>query len=209
MKAKKIVTMLLTLALLSASCVALGAGYTAGTYEATARGFGGDVKAVVTVDADKITDVALTGDQETPSIGGAALETLKEQILTAQGTEIDGVAGATVTTKAVKEAMKACIAAASGVKLTTSYKAGTYEAWAPGFGGRINAVVTVDETSIVDVVITGAGETPDIGAAALEIVKAQILEAQSTGVDGFTGATVSSAAARSAVAACIEQAIAE
>ena len=62
--------------------------------EAAMQGFGGDVKVSVTVDESAITDVAITGDSETPEVGGAALETLKQQILDAQSAEIDGVAGA-------------------------------------------------------------------------------------------------------------------
>ena len=36
--------------------------YTPGTYEGAAQGFGGEVTAKVTVDANAITDVVLTGD---------------------------------------------------------------------------------------------------------------------------------------------------
>lgn len=69
-------------------------------------GFGGEIKAVLTIDADgTILDVVLEGSDETPAIGGKALETLREQILSAQGADIDGVSGATLTSTGVKNAV--------------------------------------------------------------------------------------------------------
>ena len=69
-------------------------------------GFGGEIKAVLTIDADgTILDVVLEGSDETPAIGGKALETLREQILSAQSADIDGVSGATLTSTGVKNAV--------------------------------------------------------------------------------------------------------
>lgn len=109
MKMQRLVIILAMLAVLGSACTAFAEGDATGVYEAAAKGFGGEVKAVVTFDAGKIVDVALSGEQETENIGGVALETVKAQILEAQGVEIDGVAGATVTTAAAKEAVQACI----------------------------------------------------------------------------------------------------
>ena len=58
----------------------------------------------ITVDASSITDVKVEGADETPEVGGAALDTLAESIKTAGSAEIDGVAGATITSDAVKTA---------------------------------------------------------------------------------------------------------
>ena len=60
-----------------------------------------------------ITEVVIDASNETESIGGAALEELSKQVVAANGPAIDGVAGATVTTKAVRKA----VAAALGVEL--------------------------------------------------------------------------------------------
>lgn len=69
-------------------------------------GFGGEIKAVLTMDAGgTILDVVLEGSDETPAIGGKALETLREQILSAQSADIDGVSGATLTSTGVKNAV--------------------------------------------------------------------------------------------------------
>lgn len=75
------------------------------TLKGEAEGFGGTVTVELTVTDGSITDAVLTGDKETPDVGGAALDTLKEQIIAANGPEIDGVSGATVTSTAVKNAV--------------------------------------------------------------------------------------------------------
>ena len=87
--------------------------YTPGTYTGEADGFGGTVTVTVTVDANAITDVQVTGDSETPSVGGAALEELAAQIKE-KGAEIDGVSGATFTSEGVKAAASAALAQAMG-----------------------------------------------------------------------------------------------
>lgn len=85
--------------------------YKAGTYTGSAQGFGGSVVATVTVDDDNITDVTITGDSETPTIGGAALETLAANAKAA-GADMDGVSGATMTSNGAKEAVAAALAQA-------------------------------------------------------------------------------------------------
>ena len=87
--------------------------YTPGTYSAKAQGIG-EVLMKVTFDANSITDIELDVSGETENIGGAAADTLIEQILAAQSAEIDGVSGATVTTNAVKSCLESCIAQAKG-----------------------------------------------------------------------------------------------
>lgn len=103
------------LASLTAACGGGSNSTAAGvTKTGSAEGFGGAVTATLTVDANgTVTDCKLEGAQETESIGGAALEELSKQVVAANGPAIDGVAGATVTTKAVRKA----VAAALGVEL--------------------------------------------------------------------------------------------
>ncbi|MBQ1490727.1 MAG: FMN-binding protein, partial [Blautia sp.] len=87
---------------------------TPGEYTASAQGIG-NVTATVTIGEDgSIADVVLGLDEETPELGGAAGDTLKEAILAAQSADIDTVAGVTVTTEAVKAAVNACLAQAAG-----------------------------------------------------------------------------------------------
>jgi uncharacterized protein with FMN-binding domain len=95
----------------SASPGASGAGiYNPGTYSAKAQGYRGEVTVTLTVDGNNITDVSIDGSDETPEVGGAALDTLAENIKKANSDQIDGVSGATVTSDAVKEATAAALA---------------------------------------------------------------------------------------------------
>ena len=89
---------------------------------------------------------------------------------------------------------------------TGVYTAGTYVGEAPGIGGTITATVTVDETSILEVVLEGPAETPSIGGAALEALAPAFVEAQTNLVDAVGGATITSKGARDAVAAALKQA---
>ncbi|MGN0776600.1 MAG: FMN-binding protein, partial [Candidatus Ventricola sp.] len=97
------------LALVMALVLALtvAAAGMAETLTGEAEGFGGPIKAEVTVESGAITALTLTGDAETPAIGGAALETLTEAIVAAGGIDgVDGVAGATWTCNGAFAAIK-------------------------------------------------------------------------------------------------------
>ena len=74
----------------------------------TADGFGGTITAEVTVDeSGKITDLVLTGEDETPDIGGKALPELQKAIVAAGTVEgVDGVSGATYTSKGGFDAVR-------------------------------------------------------------------------------------------------------
>lgn len=99
----------------AASASSAAGGYTAGTYTATAQGINGDVTVTMTFDAEKITEVVIDASGETERIGGAAAEQLTTAIMDAQSSEVDAVAGATITSNAIKEAAGKCIAQAKGV----------------------------------------------------------------------------------------------
>ena len=130
--------------------------YVPGTYTATATGMG-TVKVDVTFDEKSITDIVLDVSGETPAIGQAAADTLKEQVLAAQSGEIDGVSGATLTSGAVREAVNNCIAQARGV----SVSAGEEKPATTGLSWE-NPPAPIDPSEIkkeydFDVVVIGAG----------------------------------------------------
>ena len=75
------------------------------TLTGKANGFGGVVTATVTTEGGKITSVTFDGPDETPTIGGAALETLAAAMTEAGSVEVDLVAGATVTSTAAVAAV--------------------------------------------------------------------------------------------------------
>ena len=83
--------------------------YTAGTYTASAAGYSGDVTVQVEFDETSILSVTVTGQTETESIGGKAIEELPGKMVEAQTWEVDAVSTATVTSEAVKAAVKDCV----------------------------------------------------------------------------------------------------
>ena len=189
--------------------------YTPGTYTGTADGFGGPVSVTLTVGGDgRISNVSITGDRETPSVGGAAIPDLAEAVLSAQGGDVDVVSGATFTSNAVRTAASAAAAEAMGAAVQSGPKAadgnryipGTYTGSSKGFGGDITVTVTVDENSILDVNIDGSHETENIGSFAVSMLGDSIMAEQTPNVDVITGATVSSGAILRALKDALTQA---
>ncbi len=142
--------------------------YTPGTYSATATGMG-TVTVTATFDENSIVDVVLDVSQETPNIGQLAAEALKAQVLEAQGAEIDGVSGATLTSEAVRVALNNCIAQAKGEAVNS----GSVKPMVESTGAFILTDITADDVNAsavilepitdfaeeidVDVVVCGAG----------------------------------------------------
>ena len=94
--------------------------YTPGTYSASAQGLESMVTVTMTFDETSIIDVVVDSSGETAEIGAAAAEALAQQLKSAQGADIDGVTGATVTSNAVKTAAADCVAQAMGLAVETA-----------------------------------------------------------------------------------------
>lgn len=76
------------------------------------NGIGGKIVVRVTYADGTIQDVEVLEQNETPEFGGAALEELPAKVVEANSTDIDGVAGATITSKAFFAAVQNAIAKA-------------------------------------------------------------------------------------------------
>ena len=88
-----------------------------------------------------------------------------------------------------------------------SYTPGTYTASEDGFEGPVEVTVEIgDQGGIKDLTINGPNETPDVGGAAIPLLKKAILEKQSADVDAVTGATFTSEAVKLAAAEALAQA---
>ena len=189
--------------------------YGAGTYTAEAQGMG-KVVVTVTVDAEKIVDLQIDASGETAGLGDKAAEKLQAAILTAQSAEVDSIAGASITSGAVKTAVadalaQAEAAAGSGAaegegEAAGAYKPGTYSAEAQGMG-KVTVTITVDETgAIAAVEIDASGETAGLGDKAAEKLVDKILAAQSAEVEAISGASITSNAVITALTDCLAQA---
>ena len=120
MKTKMIKVLVCAMAVaMLAGCQSKGAEVKTSTYTGTGKGYDGDVVVTITVNDEtkEITDVETTGTDETVSAGGETVETLDANFLAAQSAEFDGVAQATVTSDAYKEAVADALAQMNGGKV--------------------------------------------------------------------------------------------
>jgi fumarate reductase flavoprotein subunit len=181
-----------------------GQAFRPGVYSGKAMGLGGLVEVRVTVDASRILDLAITADKETEAIGGAAIKTLREQILTSGSAEVDAVSGATRTCNAVKEALQAALDQARGTAKAGGLKDGKYVTKAMGHEGYINVATTFRGGKIEGCKVISHEETMGIGNYAVARIPPRIVEAQSLEVDAVAGATISSGAIKAAVAEAVK-----
>ncbi len=75
---------------------------------------------------------------------------------------------------------------------------------AQGYGGEVTVTVTVDGDDIVSVEAVGEKETQGVGSNAIEQLPDKIEDADSTDVEGVSGATITSNAIKEAVDKALE-----
>jgi fumarate reductase flavoprotein subunit len=202
---KKALSLCLCLCLLlSLAAVSFADGFTAGSYEATAQGFGGSVAVKLTVDEEKVTEINITGWDETPSVGGKAIEHYNETLAgIASADEIDAFSGATFTSTAVKTAVADCLAQASGEAPAEAAPLtdGVYQAEGFGFNLTVRVPVTVEvkDGKIASVEVGENGETMGFIDTVIAKFIPRIIDSQSLAVDAITGATASSNGVRQGI----------
>lgn len=103
-------------------------------------------------------------------------------------------------------AAAASLAVASMSASAVTYVPGTYTYKVNAHNAAMTVVVTVSKHKIEMIDWSKNLETIGVGQLALEKVGGRILEKQSLGVDGVTGATISSMALKYAVGECLKQA---
>lgn len=146
----------LGLTTLGAAAIAEEKGvYTPGTYTATATGMG-KIEVTMTFDANTITDVKVNTSGETAGIGAELGDKFAAAILEAQGTEVDTVSGATLTSKGVIEAANACIAQAKGESVEVAPVVEEAPAQNADWLGE-EPEVEVSETVNVEALVIGGG----------------------------------------------------
>ena len=136
-----------------------------GTFDGTAKGFGGDVTVSVTLTDGVITDVQAVGNDETAGIGSKALEEMPAAMVENNSIAVDSVSGATFSSTAVKEAAEAALVAAGvdpedykTVKEAEKAEDATYEADVVivGAGGAgMTAAVTAAQAGKKVIVLEG------------------------------------------------------
>lgn len=113
---KKLMAWTLTVLLLLTAVIgtACAEGLTPGVYTQTAAGRNGELEVQVTFDETGITAVEVTKQQETQGVADAALANIPAQVVEHQSVQLDAVTGATITSKAILEAVAGCIEQAGG-----------------------------------------------------------------------------------------------
>ena len=154
--------------------------YNPGTYSATAKGIGSDVKVTMTFDANSITDVEIDVSGETKGIGAEIGDKMQDAILAAQSADVDAVSGATVTSDAIRQAAAACIEQASGEAVTLTEKSEAPSDWL-GEAPEI-AESDISEELETEVLVVGCGTGGWIATmtAAEEGAKVLVLEKRET-----------------------------
>lgn len=162
--------------------------YTPGTYTATAKGMS-QITATVTFDANTITKVELDLSGETESIGVAAKDKLIEQIMNAQTSQIDGVTGATITSKAVQNAVADCIQQASGGAINPAQQPTEEASSTADWLGEEPEIAESDIKQTVDceVLVVGAGSSGTFAAAAAAEAGAKTILIEKFGHDMASG----------------------
>ena len=87
-----------------------------------------------------------------------------------------------------------------------SFEAGTYTGVSEGFGGKVEAIVTVSENAIKNIQVIADSETAEIGGAAIDGIIVEVIATQSLAVDVVSGATMSSDAILEAISDALVQA---
>jgi len=116
------------------------------TVSGAAMGIDGEVVVEVTADQDTIYDVSIVEQNETVGIGSVAVEEIPGTIVEANSVLVDGIAGATVTSDAIKNAVSAALVAGGADLAVFEVEPEKKEA-----GEK------TDETLECDVVVVGAG----------------------------------------------------
>lgn len=198
---------LLATSVLLAAVSASAYAYTPGTYTAAIAGQNGPVKVEVTTSADKILSVKIIDQKETEGIGSKAVAALPSEIVKAQSADVQGIAGASVSSAAIKKAVQECLNQAQGKKAAPlALKHGTFEGKAYGNNGWLTVEVNIKDNKITDIKTPGQRETKYLGDTAIREIGKDVLQYQTLNVDNIAGATVTSTALKTAIAQAIEKA---
>jgi urocanate reductase len=100
----KIATTILIISSVLAGCKSKPA-FKDGTYTGAGEGRNGALKVEVNVKKGRIGEIKVIEHKETPGISDPILKKIPEAIIKKQSTEVDNISGATVTSKAIKDAV--------------------------------------------------------------------------------------------------------
>lgn len=183
---------------------------------ASAQGFGGPLEVKLGLTDGRITECSVDCPDETPEIGGRAAKKYEKEIVEAGTVMVDGIAGATVTCNAIRNAAEEALSRISGKDMgtaTVKMKPGKYEAASLGYWGiwDLPVTITVNETALLKIEVPenryDHAETEIILNSVKEKLFPRIIEHQSVQVDSIAGATVTSNSVKLSVEKALRQAL--
>lgn len=152
---------------------ALAEALPSGTYTGTAMGFHDNVTVEVIVEEGSIQSVAVTDCKETRFIADNAIYAIPEDIVAAQNIDVDSYSGCTISSMAVKAAVKNALAEAGDIS---------------AFQKKAEAVEPSEEALEADVVVIGGGMAGLSAALAAKEAGADVILLEK--LDRLGGSTV-------------------
>ncbi len=172
-------------------------------YTASAPGYASDVVVTLSYTDGVLTDVAIAADGETEAIGGTAASELADAILSAStASDVDAVAGATVTSNA---ALAAARYVEEAVLLS---QADLYTASAKGYSSDVSVTAAYIDGVLIALTVDASGETAAVGGTVAPKVADEILaagNADGVDIDAYAGSTITADAVLEAFADCEAQ----
>ena len=192
-----------------------------GEYEGNSQGYGGDFKVKIKIKNGQLSAINVVTNNETPEYYEKA-SVIIAQILEKGNTDVDSISGATISSEAIKNAVRDALHKAGSKKetpklaqktqkhntpnvATKGLKDGVYEASSNGYGGRLSVRVTVTNGKLTNIDVISNNETPSYFNRASSVID-RILSTGSVNVDSVAGATISSNAIKQAVSKALAQA---
>lgn len=183
---------------------------------AVSQGYGGPVEVTLGLTDGRITECSIGCPDETPQIGGRAADRCAERIAGTGNIQVDGIAGATVTCNAIRNAAEDALNRYLGKEekpAPVRMKPGKYEASSLGYWGiwYLPVIVTVNETALLKIEVPenryDHGETEVILESVKEKLFPRMIENQSVQVDAIAGATVTSNSVKLSVEKALREAL--
>lgn len=172
-------------------------------------GAGGAIRVKVTMDGDKIAKIKVLEQHETRGLGTTAMMKLTDEIVKNNTTDVDIIAGATLTSVSFTAAVRQAVETALGVDPAANVVLGENEylgVSSNALGGRLMIKVTMEGEKMTAIDVLETHESEEIGGVALAAQLEKILGAGTTEVDNITGATITCKALAEAVNMALESA---